>query len=186
MSKEKKVTIITIVVLILILAVGAVVIYELKSPNGWYARKNADIQKIEQNEIPYIDLDGNTINIDDFVGKPLIVNAWASWSPYSKSDFQILSDLKDEYGDRVNILAMNRMETKETADAYLNYIGREDGITYLVDQGDHFFKTVEGYAMPETLFFDSIGNIISQKRGSLTAEEAKAYLETVLEADKNR
>lgn len=186
MVKERKVAIVTIILLVLIVLAGAFVIYELKSPSGYYARKNADIQKIEQNVLPYTDLEGNQTNIEDFVGKPLVINAWASWSPYSKSDFQILSALKKEYGDQVTILAMNRLETKETANAYLDFIGREDGLVYLVDTGDHFFKTVEGYAMPETLFYDSIGNIVSHKRGSLTGEEAKSYLEAVLEADRNR
>ena len=177
---KNKITFITISVLVILLCVAAFVTYELTSPSGYYARQHADIKKIEPKGVkPYTDLSGKVVSLKEFEGKPLIINAWASWSPYSKNDFELLGVLKKEFGDKVNIVAVDRMETKETAEAYLSTIGRVDGITYIVDQDDHFFQIVEGYAMPETLFYDAVGNIVFHKRGSLEEGELKTYTDAI-------
>ncbi len=181
MKHPAKATLITLTILGVIVLIGIFVIYELKSPNGYFAKRNADIVSIVHDEtLPYTNLSGNAVNIADFQGKPLIINMWASWSPFSQGDLKALGEIKKEYGDKISVVAMNRMETKETALAYLNTIGREEGIEYLIDQDDHLFSTIEGYAMPETLFYDEIGNLVFHKRGSLTSEELKDYVSGIV------
>ncbi len=180
-QKLSKSTVITSGVLISVLIVVAFIAYELTSPRGFYARQHSDLRAIQNEETPvYSDLEGNSFDLKSYEGKPVIINSWASWSPLSKNDFDVLERIKSDFGKEISVIAMNRMETKETANAYLDYIGRGEGIVYAVDEADMFFKTIEGYAMPETIVYDDLGSLRFHERGSLHYDELKAEIDELL------
>ncbi len=60
-------------------------------------------------------------------------------------------------------------------------IGKKDGIEYIIDTTDHFFTSFDGYAMPETLIFDEVGNIEYRKRGTLNYEESEQILRNLVD-----
>ena len=167
--KSKLVAVLSIFILVIL---ASFVLYEYKSPHGFFARRNADIQKtIASEDASFISLTGSEIKLEEYVGKPLIINIWASWSPFSKSDFLILAKLKEQYGDSIQVVAINRMETKETARAYIDFIDAPKNIEYIIDNNDHYFKSIHGYAMPETIVYDTVGDEHFHKRGSLLETE---------------
>lgn len=171
MEPQKRQVIIASGVLFILLIVAGVIFYELHSPNGLYARGHADLTKaVAGRNAPYTDLSGATVDLAFFQGKPLVVNVWASWSPFSKDELPLLARMHERYGDTVTIVAMNRKEDKTRARAYLAYIGDPKGPTYLIDPTDHFYNTVAGFAMPETIFYNATGNIVGHVRGVLTEE----------------
>jgi len=174
MSKKKRSYIIAGVIIVLAFAVAGFVYYAYKSPNGFYARQHSDIRNIEKGDAVYTNLAGDPVSLKSFEGKELLINVWASWSPFTAGDFQVLAKIKEKYGDSIEIIAMNRMETKETAQAYLDYIQAPANINFILDGGDNFFSTINGYAMPETVIYDEIGNIYYHKHGSLDFEEINA------------
>lgn len=141
-----------------------------------------DLKIIEPPEtLPYTDLNGNVISLEDFKGKPLIVNSWASWSPFSKDELMLLNELKRQYGDSLTILAINRMEDSTFAKSYLSTYGIAEDVVFIADQSDNFFKATEGYAMPETIFYRADGTIAMHKRGVLTKEELTSYTENIMQ-----
>lgn len=151
------------------------------SPTGIKARLTSDIHTLNTEEqTPYTNLDGTVTELAVSGEEILIVNVWATWSPYTGADFTILKQFKETFGDTVRIIALNRMEPKETVQAYLETIEQPTGIEFLLDQDDYFFKTVGGYAMPETIVFDSIGNIIFHKRGTLQKDELETTVREIL------
>lgn len=165
--------------LILILLIGWTVSYVVfLSPTGIVAREEADLTRVDADADTFSTLDGTPVDIDAYRSKVLVVNIWASWSPYTAADHDILSQIASMHGDAVTILAVNRMETKETADVYLRTIGKRPGIEYIIDSEDRFFGSFEGYAMPETIVFDEVGNIALHQRGPVN----QAELETLLRA----
>jgi thiol-disulfide isomerase/thioredoxin len=177
------------IVFLVFLSVGTLVLFALLyyvyySPTGLKARQNALLTQIEStDEASYIALDGSTTDITKYDSEVLIVNVWASWSPYTNADHAILETLKRTYGENVTIRAINRKETKETANAYLASIGTREGIEYVVDTTDHFFNSLLGYAMPETIVFDAIGNVVFHKRGTLDEAEMKGVIDSMLKEE---
>ena len=132
----------------------------------------------------YTDLDGNKIDIAGVEGKIVIATSWASWCPQCVEELQLLNDLALERNDdRVQVLALNRMEPKHQAQRFMATLPSLPSITFVLDNQDHFFNTVLGYAMPETIFYNAEGEIVLHKRGNLTKEEAVAALEKALTAD---
>ena len=151
------------------------------SPSGLLADLKNDLKTIAPEEsASYTDLDGNAVDIRKFKGKPLIVNAWASWMPFSQTELPLLIKSQETYGDRITILAINRMEDRVKIRAFLSTFSIPESIVFLADPTDFFYRAVGGYAMPETVFYRSDGTIAEHKRGVLTEEELKEKIELLL------
>ncbi len=125
----------------------------------------------------YISLDGKNTNLSQYRNKPLIAVAWASWSPSSGDQLALLVRVADETHATVPILAINRKEPLETANAYLDGVGRHDRLIYILDTADHFFRTSEGFAMPELIVYDKEGAERVHTRGTFTEDELRGILE---------
>lgn len=165
-----------------LIAALVLVYFVYLSPTGLKARENADLRALENaNKVPaYTNLDGTPTDLTEFDGEILIVNLWASWSPFTPQDLDLLSAAKKTYGDRITIRAVDRMEEKGTAEAYLSTIGKRDGIEYVIDTTDHLYKSLDGYAMPETIFFDAIGNVKVRIRGTLNEDELRQTIDSLV------
>ena len=154
----------------------------LVSPYSPFTGLQNDLKSIEPSlESSYLDLDGNPVFLSSMKGKSLIVNSWASWMPFSKDELVILNELKKKYGDSIQILAINRMEDRELVKSYLDIYGIEKNVTFLIDPTDNFYRAIDGYAMPETVFYASDGTLSMHKRGVLTVEELETYTINILD-----
>jgi thiol-disulfide isomerase/thioredoxin len=166
--------------LLLFVAVGvlAFLAYSFISPYGLFSGLSNDLKLIEPSEeFAYTDLDGNAVRLASFKGKPLIINSWATWIPFSQTELPLLKKIQSEQGDAVTILYINRMENAGTVRSFLGTFGVDDASKILLDPTDNFYKAIGGYAMPETVFYDSTGVLVSHVRGVLTEEELRLYID---------
>lgn len=169
-------------VLLGVLAVLGFLTYSFISPYGIFSGLSNDLKNIEPPiEAAYTDLDGNAVLLSSMKGKPLIVNSWATWMPFSKDELALLNDVKKQYGDSIEILAINRMEDKEFIKSFLSTYAIERTITLLTDPTDNFYKAIQGYAMPETVFYRDDGTLMMHKRGVLTRDELVGYIKLILD-----
>jgi thiol-disulfide isomerase/thioredoxin len=159
--------------------------YSFVSPYGIFTGLKNDLKTIDPDtESSYTDLDGNPVDLKSFKGKPLIINSWASWMPFSQTELPLLAKIKSEKGNSLHILAINRMENTAMIKSFLSaYTIGTDTLVFLADPTDHFYSAIEGYAMPETVFYDSTGTLLIHKRGSLTEDELRGYVEALLSAE---
>lgn len=109
-----------------------------------------------------------------------IVNFWASWSPYSKTELPALVRIKKEFAEHVEVIALNRDTTPEDGRTFLTSLNLGDDLLFAYDAKDEYFKEVEGFAMPETLFVDRDGNILVHVHGPMTEEVMRAHLTEIL------
>jgi len=160
----------------------AFVVYERITPGGRFAEPQNDLKNIiPEVTASYTDINGNPIDFASFRGKPLVVNSWASWMPFSQTELPLLIEAQDRHSNTVTIIAINRMETKERARAFLEaYNIPLDTILFLIDPTDHFYRSVGGYAMPETIFIDARGVIQNHIRGTLTESNLTQSIELLL------
>lgn len=170
----------TIIVLVIILFLLAFVTFERLSPNGIFAGLKNDLKAIQSEEVVYTDLDGTIIDLKQFKGKPLVINSWATWVPFSKDELLLLEKVSATYKDSVTILAINRKEDTETIKAYMSIFGISGDVVFLVDPIDNFYTVVGGYATPETIFYNPDGTIHFYKHGVLTEEEVHKNIKELL------
>jgi thiol-disulfide isomerase/thioredoxin len=52
-------------------------------------------------------LDGSQITLDSFTGKPVVLWFMATWCPSCVGQADAIKQVKSEYGDKVNILAID-------------------------------------------------------------------------------
>lgn len=172
-------------ILIILLAMGYVLIRGPFMDRFNDESDFAEIQSGTSGDIPaYTDLDGNPFDLASLTGKPLVINGWASWCPFCVEELPLFAQLQREFGDRITVVAINRKESAATARAFLEYIGTDklEGVRFLLDPSDFFYRTIEGYAMPETVFYNEEGIIIARKRGSMTLDEMRSFTEDLLES----
>lgn len=181
---EKKSTIITLGVIIAVLVMAALVTLWVQRNAEREASliDNADAL-IASEATPYTDLEGNPFSFTQFQGKVRVVNSWASWCPFCVKELTDFEQLASEFAaDDVVVIAINRKESKEQARKFLNTLGSFEKTVFVVDITDAFYKTIGGFSMPETVFYDSKGNIIVHKRGVMSLEEMREHTQAAITA----
>jgi thiol-disulfide isomerase/thioredoxin len=144
----------------------------------------SDLEKVQSSTdgaTPYTSIDGQPFDLGQFKGKVLVVNSWASWSPFSAQELKNFQKLSNTYkDDAVAIVAINRKENTAVAKAYLKHLGNLSSIHVVLDPTDHFYTSVGGFAMPETLFYDKKGHLIEHVRGDMQYTNMQKYTEEAL------
>jgi len=141
---------------------------------------------LQVGDLPYnfalSDLEGNQVALDQFIGRPVIVNYWATWCgpcriemPHLQNTFAARQD------DGLAILALDQDETAEEVSGFFD----EFGLTFtpLLDEGN---TTSENYGvgriLPTTFFINAAGEISAIHRGPMTQSQIDGYLAETIPA----
>lgn len=131
-------------------------------------------------DLSFEDYDGNSVNLRDYAGQHIVVNSWAAWCAFCRDELPDLADLQEEFGDQVTIIAINRQETKRTAEKYSDDLGVTGELVLLLDPRDSFYRAIGGFSMPETIFVEPDGTIQFHKRGVAPKDELRDRINTLL------
>lgn len=123
------------------------------------------------------DYSGTDVRLSQYKREILVVHAWATWCIYCADELKNLATLKTKYGDRIEILAPNRAESVYVAKPFTDALSLGNGMTFLLDPDDVFYKSIGGYAMPETLFINDRGEVFYHQRGPMDLAEVEAKIE---------
>lgn len=125
------------------------------------------------------------VNLSDFVGKPTVVNFWATWCGPCKSEMPAFDTLYKKYGDRVHFLMVNltdgAQETIAGADAFIAESGYSFPVYY--DTKLDAANTYGVYSIPMTLFINKEGEILGQHTGAMNEATLENYIENLLGGD---
>jgi len=124
-------------------------------------------------ELVLSDYEGDMVDLRTLVGRPLVINAWATWCPFCVDELPDFVVVKKEFGDQINWVAINRGELESTAQSYTDEIGISRELVFLLDPSDSFYQAIGGFSMPETLFIRADGTLSWHKRGPMGLEEIR-------------
>lgn len=125
---------------------------------------------------------GGALSFESYRGTVRVVNVWAGWSPYATTELPVLDRLAAGYDPKqVTVIALNRSEPKERAQAFLNTLPELTHLTVAIDPTDIFYRKVGGYAMPETFVFSSGGDLLLHHRGVASEEALKQTIDEALQ-----
>ena len=123
--------------------------------------------------------DGKVIRLEDFRGKVVFLNFWASWCIPCRAEAKTLEAAWQSYKDRGEVfLGIDIQDKEEDARAFM----KEFGITYLNGR-DATGKIAVDYGVwgiPETFFIDRSGGITYKHVGEIGAQTIVAKLDEAL------
>ena len=119
---------------------------------------------------------GNTYKLSDFVGKPIVMNFWASWCSPCQGEMPEFEKLYLEMGDEVVFLMINLTGSDNYTDA-LNFI-RQTGYQFPVyyDKRGEASSRYRISSIPVTYFIDAEGNLKSRFIGAMNEEMLRTYI----------
>ncbi|MBK6451062.1 MAG: TlpA family protein disulfide reductase [Proteobacteria bacterium] len=111
-------------------------------------------------------LEGRSVSLADFAGKPTVVNLWATWCPPCRREMPALQRAQAANPD-VNIVFVNQGEDARTIAAFLDRQGLALR-NVLVDPQNSVGAALGHSGLPTTLFFDANGRLADTRIGELS------------------
>ena len=131
-------------------------------------------------DLTFKDYNGNNVSLRDFQGKPIVVNLGAVWCPFCLDELPEFAEVQKEFGEEIIIIAIDRVESLSLAKEYSDDLGVTDDLIFLLDPNDSFYRAINGFSMPETIFVDRDGVIRDHKRGPMKADEIRQRVQAIL------
>lgn len=128
-------------------------------------------------ELSLAALDGKTVRLVDFAGKPTVINLWATWCPPCRREMPMLQQAQSHEVD-VNFVFVDQGETRDEVARYLASQGLTLG-NVLLDARKVTGAAFDASALPTTLFFDAQGELVSTRVGSLSEATLAQRLATL-------
>ncbi|MBR8041872.1 TlpA family protein disulfide reductase [Burkholderia cenocepacia] len=121
--------------------------------------------------MPLQALDSTPVLPAGFVGKPVVVNLWATWCAPCRREMPILEQAQRDHPG-ITVLMLNQGENAPAVRAFLEQQSlRFDHV--LLDPSLHAMHAYGSRGLPTTLFFNAKGELVESHMGELTAARLK-------------
>ncbi len=118
-------------------------------------------------------LDGETVQLSDFLGKRVILNFWTTWCPPCQEEIPELQEFNETLAVKDDIVLLGLNITNEDLGTDVIHDFRDYyGITYpiLLDETGQITESYEIITIPTTYIIDEKGNLEKQILGPLTKD----------------
>jgi len=121
---------------------------------------------------------GKNVAVQDFEGKVVLINFWATWCPPCVAEMPNLQELYNSYGDKVNFLFIAHDEARKV-NKFLDKNGYEIPVFY--EKGGTPEK-LNSRSIPITFIIDKKGAIVVRETGASNwnSKKIRTLLDTLL------
>jgi len=127
---------------------------------------------------------GEKMGIDDFKGKLVVLNFWATWCPPCRLEMPSMERLYQEFkGEGLEVVAINFMEREKPITSFL----KENGFTFpvLLDKKGEIARNYGVHGLPVTFLIARNGNLFARSMGykDWYKPEIRQLISTLLKDD---
>ena len=119
----------------------------------------------DSNVLQFSDLENNIFTLQNFKGKNLFINYWATWCNPCLAEMPYMAELYENYKDDEDIIFLYL--SREKLEVIKNYIPKDESLQqlpiYKIITDDEFFATS---GIPTTFIVNSDGEVIVKDLGS--------------------
>jgi len=117
--------------------------------------------------LPVLGKPNEVVKSDDLLGKPFLVNFWASWCVTCRLEHPYIEQLAKT--GAIRVIGMNFRDEQPDALAWLQHNGNPYDLT-LADHSGRTSIDFGVYAAPESFLVDANGIIVFKQLGAITPE----------------
>lgn len=126
------------------------------------------------------DAEGNEVKLSDFMGKPIILNFWASWCPPCLAELVYFEWKYKEYGDQIQFLMVNLTSNDTREDAEDLISRRSYTFPVLFDTQGNAVQAYQIFSIPVTYVINEEGYIIDSALGAINAAKLQQFIDQLL------
>ena len=133
---------------------------------GWFALQALDQSVARLPQLSLQGLDGESVALAGFQGRPTVVNLWATWCPPCRREMPALQAAQASRPD-VNFVFANQGESAAKVRAFLT--SQQLPLRNVVlDLHGQVAAQIGSRGLPTTLFFDATGRLVDTRIGELS------------------
>ncbi len=138
----------------------------------------------------FTSVSGETVRVDDFKGKLLIINFWASWCPPCVDEIPSLVKLREKYQDKMHVIAVSSDLSMDDIVAFKKSFPDfgEPNFTIVWDQSKALIQAFGIAKLPETIVIGPNGLAIKKIVGTIDwmSEDAQAFMDQAIGQSKQQ
>jgi peroxiredoxin len=124
---------------------------------------------------------GNTVSLDQYRGKIVVMNLWASWCPPCRAEMPDLQTVAREFAkDGVVVIGVNQGESAARAAAFARSL--DIAFPIWIDDAQRYGRVYAALGLPTTVVIDRRGIVERGFDGPLTIEQMRSTLAAAVRA----
>ncbi len=136
--------------------------------------ETSEEEKIYAPDFTVYDADGNEVTLSSLIelGKPVVINFWATWCGYCKEEMPDFQSVYEEMGEDITFAMINVTDgTRETVEIAQEYVDEKE-YTFPVyfDKELDAAQTYGAYSLPTTYFIKADGTVVANALGMISKE----------------
>lgn len=137
----------------------------------------------------FADLDGQTHSSDDFKGKIIVLNFWATWCPPCIKEFPLLLEIAETYKEDLDFIALSSDFQDDALDRFVTAMKNEhpgafehSNVIIAKDENQHITQKIfQTFKLPETIIIDQDQQMVTKLVGAnWTIEDMNEILSPLL------
>lgn len=126
-----------------------------------------------------VDVNGEMVTLDQFRGKPVYIDVWATWCVPCRKEIPYLKDLEKEYGSQIHFVSISIDQNKV---AWKNLVQKDglNGVQLHYDGNEKFIEDYMIKGIPRFILLDKEGKIVSANAPRPSDQKTRELLDGLL------